>query len=242
MKAQAAPNPESSTELTLSLREQAQERLQSPKLVNYIIAVFHTLGLDGEEENALTVYLAATSRLLPKTLATCLLGTSSSGKSHILDIVASTIPPEEQIDGTDMTPQSLYYLPENAARHKWIVLGERRHRIDPNMTHAFRELYSRGRLRKWLPIRTSDGFKTILYETEGPAAFSQSTTAKLFEEDANRVLLLKSDETVDQTMRIRDSKAQRAESKEEMVDTEQLLGSCTSSSAACGESKCACRT
>jgi hypothetical protein len=63
---------------------------------------------------------------------------------------------------------------------------------------------SAGRLSKLMPVKGDGGrIETVLIEQEGPIAFVESTTlSRVFDEDANRCLLLQTDEREDQTRRI----------------------------------------
>jgi hypothetical protein len=65
-------------------------------------------------------------------------------------------------------------------------------------------MLSEKRLSKALTIKKKDGgFETVLVEQDGPIAYIETTTlTKLFNEDANRCILLTSDERPEQTRRI----------------------------------------
>ena len=64
-------------------------------------------------------------------------------------------------------------------------------------------MLSEGRLSKLLPIKADGQQKTVLVEQEGPISYIESTTlTKVFDEDANRCLLLTTDEREKQTRRI----------------------------------------
>jgi hypothetical protein len=71
-------------------------------------------------------------------------------------------------------------------------------------TRALREMIESGRLSKSLPLKLPDGrFETVTIEQQGPTAFCETTTVgRIFAEDANRCLLLNTDETHEQTRRI----------------------------------------
>ena len=160
----------------------------------------------GEKELAATVYLIGTSRLLPNPLAAIVQGPSSSGKSYVVKRASSLFPPEAVIMATQLTPQALFYMQPGSLVHRFIVAGERSRLENDDTaeaTRALREMLSEGRLSKLLPIKTDGRPETVLVEQDGPIAYIETTTlTKLFSEDANRCILLSSDERPEQTRRI----------------------------------------
>lgn len=110
------------------------------------------------------------------------------------------------IHATQMTPQALFHMKPGSLKHKWVVAGERSRLEDDDRaeaTRALREMLASGRLSKLMPVKTGSGIETQLIEQEGPIAFTETTTlTNVFEEDANRCLMLQTDETPAQTKRI----------------------------------------
>ncbi|MCC7476720.1 MAG: hypothetical protein IT425_15125 [Pirellulales bacterium] len=188
------------------VRDDARATLESPDLMKTIIDDVAAIGVAGERELVATIYLVGTSRLLPRPLAAIVQAPSSSGKSYVVEKVASLFPPEAVIHATAMTAQSLYYLEPGALRHKFIVAGERS-RVENDdtaeATRALREMIGSGRLTKLVPMKEGGKIATQRIEQEGPIAYIETTTlAKIFEEDANRCLLLSADERKQQTAHI----------------------------------------
>lgn len=165
------------------------------------------LGVVGEQSTILTLYLAGVSRLLAKPMSIIVQGSSSSGKSYSVECAAELFPAEEKVVAQQMTPQSLYYLPNGSLRHKVVVCGERSRVEDDSTaeaTRALREMISAGRLRKLIPVKGPDGrMVTECIESDGPISFWESTTlGQIFDEDRNRCILIHTDETPEQTRRI----------------------------------------
>ncbi|NMC19938.1 MAG: hypothetical protein GYA33_05895, partial [Thermogutta sp.] len=134
-------------------------------------------------------------------------GPSSSGKSFVLDRVADLFPPEAVLRATALTTNALYYLPPGSLRHRFVVAGERSRIEDDERaeaTKALREMISSGKLTKAVAVaRQGSEPETILIEQPGPIAYGETTTLmKVFDEDANRCLLLTTDERPVQTKRI----------------------------------------
>jgi hypothetical protein len=64
-------------------------------------------------------------------------------------------------------------------------------------------MLSKGRLSKALPIKVSGQFETKVIEQDGPIAFLESgSQTNIFNEDANRCILLRADESPEQTQHI----------------------------------------
>jgi len=181
----------------------AESLLADRWIVQRIEMAFEGAGIAGEEDLALMLYLIGTSRLLPRPLAAIVQGQSSSGKSYLIDKVASMFPAESVVWATTMTPQALFHAKPGSLSHRWVVAGERS-RVDNDdraeATRALREMLAAGRLSKMMPMKVGGEIVTITIEQPGPIAFVESTTsARVFEEDANRCIMLSTDERRSQT-------------------------------------------
>jgi hypothetical protein len=188
------------------VREEAERLLEDPALIDRISADIESVGVAGEDDLRLTLYLVGTSRLLPRPLAAIVQGQSSSGKSYTVERVASLFPPEAVVLATQMTPQALFHARPGSLSHRWVVAGERSRLENDDQaesTRALREMLSGGRLTKMMPCKVDGEIQTVTIEQEGPIAFVESTTsARVFEEDANRCIMLSTDERRSQTKTI----------------------------------------
>lgn len=205
-KPQRKTREDALAEMPESLRTTMEDVLRSPNLVAWLLDAYEKVGIAGERKLALTVYLAGTSRLLSKPLAVIVQGPSSSGKSYVIEQVGRLFPPEAVLFATDLTPQALYYLEDGELVHRFLVAGERtrkKHDETAETTKALRELIASGELSKMVAISDRDGPRTEVIHKAGPIASAESTTAtNIFEEDANRCLVLQPDERPEQTRRI----------------------------------------
>ena len=188
------------------VRKEAERLLEDPALIDRIGADIESVGVAGEDDLRLSLYLVGTSRLLPQPLAAIVQGQSSSGKSYTVEKVAGLFPPEAVVLATQMTPQALFHMPNGSLSHRWVVAGERS-RIENDetaeATRALREMLSGGRLSKLIPTKVEGEIVTVRLEQEGPIAFVESTTlSRVFEEDANRAIMLSTDERRVQTKTI----------------------------------------
>ncbi|CAG0989378.1 hypothetical protein PHYC_02202 [Phycisphaerales bacterium] len=194
-------------EVPKDIRDEAEDLLADPGLIARIQGHIELAGVVGERDLALTLYLLGTSRLLAKPVSAQVQGTTSSGKSMILDVVAGLMPGEGVFKATHLTANALYYTPYGALMHTWVAAGERSRREDDDQadaTRALREMISAGELTKALPIKMPDGtFSTLLIHQPGPIGYVESTTnTNVFDEDANRMMPLSTDESPEQTARV----------------------------------------
>lgn len=196
------------------VRKAAQEFLHDPNLFDKLDRDFTALGIAGEPNLARTIYLLGTSRKLQQPLAACIKAPTASRKSFVANTVVSLFPDEDLLEATDITAAALYYMPAGALKHKLVFVAERKH-VDAknsadaaNAGLALREMISSGKLSKLVPIRGEEnGFVTQRIEQEGPIAYVETTTTEVFEEDANRMLALATNESRSQTQRIMEMQA-----------------------------------
>jgi len=210
-RADEAPEaPVSSTEDASTEAElaEAEEILRSGDLVEQIERDLTDAGVAGEEELKLGLYLVATSRLLAAPLHAIVRGDSSSGKSFVVAKVASLVPPEGLKKATHLSPKALYRMPD--LRHRLLVLGERSRQDGAEVedaTKALREFRSEGSIT----LATVVDGRLAEFTVEGPAATVETTTKdELFDEDANRCLLLGSNEGAEQSERVTLAQAEAA--------------------------------
>lgn len=220
------PRIEALASMPEDVRAEAAALLDDPRLIERIVADVQKRGVVGERRNALTIYLAGVSAQLPKPLSLIMRGVTASGKSFIVNCVAELFPPEVVLLATSLTTNALYYFTPGTLRHRWIVGGERSRIEDDDRaeaTRALREMIEAGRLSKAVPLKLNDGsLTTELIEQEGPISFIETTTLScIFEEDANRCLLLQTDECENQTRRILEATASNA-SGHKRLDLDRL--------------------
>lgn len=205
---------------------EAREMLLDPDLFDRIAEDLVTIGIVGEQRLAMTTYLVATSRMLSQPLSQLIQGLSSAGKSHVINKAGSLFPPESVLHATDLTPNALYYMSPGALIHT-VVLGGERSRLENNAraesTRALREMISEGQIQKVVTQRGPSGeLETQRIWQPGPIAFIESTTlGKIFDEDANRMLLLSTDESSAQTKRV--IQAQAAAAARPPLDVSEII-------------------
>jgi hypothetical protein len=202
-----AESREALAKMPAEIVAEAEAMLESKDLLYLVLDDIAAVGVAGERPLALTLYLVGTSRLLDRPLAAIVQGPSASGKSYIASKVADLFPEEALLRTTDLTANALYYMPQGSLRHRFVVAGERKRNEEDeaaDATRALREMLAGGKLSKLVPFKQGNGaMKTEHIQQDGPIAYVETTSLmKVFEEDANRCLLLTTDERPEQTREI----------------------------------------
>jgi DNA primase catalytic core len=167
-------------------------------------------GIVGEETNRLIAWLVYSSRKLAVPLHLLFLGSSGSGKTWLQEKVSELIPPEDTLEITQITENAFYYFRPDELRHRLLLIED----LDGAQAalYPLRELQSKRRISKTVTLKDSKGnLKTITLTVEGPVSVSGCTTReKVYEDNANRCLLLYIDGSKQQDGRILDYQTRAA--------------------------------
>ena len=189
---------------TLSKREHDQARayLSRDDLLERTSRDIGRSGVVGEEVNRLLMYLVFTSRLRQRPLHLMCLGQSGMGKTYLQESVGRLIPSEDRLEITALSENALYYFGRTELRHKLILIED----LDgaEEVLYPLRELQTKGKLSKTVTMKDAKGrLKTITVTVEGPVCVSGCTTRDaLYDDNANRCLLLHLDTTPKQNQAI----------------------------------------
>jgi uridine kinase len=147
-------------------------------------------GMVGEENNRLLMYLVFTSRLREQPLHIISLGSSGTGKTYLQEKISELIPENDKLEITILSENAFYYFDRKELKHKLVLIED----MDgaENVLYPLRELQSKKRISKTVPIKDSKGnLKTITLQVEGPICLAGTTTReRLFEDNSNRSLLI----------------------------------------------------
>jgi DNA primase catalytic core len=176
--------------VTKQRQQDALAYLKAPNLLTRTNEDIGKSGMVGEENNRLLMYIVFTSRLRESPLNIICLGSSGTGKTHLQEKVAELIPEQDIIDATALSDNALYYFHKTALKHKLIVIED----MDgaENVLYQLRELMSKKKLTKQVVVKNSKGnMRTEQVHTEGPISVTGTTTKeRIYEDNANRSLLL----------------------------------------------------
>lgn len=173
-------------------REEAIKFLSSPDLLNRSNDLIGQTGVVGEATNRLLMYLIFTSRLREHPLHIMSLGSSGTGKTYLQEKIAQLIPEKDKIEITTLSENALYYFERQELKNKLVLIEDLDGAKDDKILYAIRELMSKKKISKTIPLKDSKGnFKTITLSVEGPISLAGTTTReKLYEDNANRSILI----------------------------------------------------
>ena len=198
------PRPEIKPELTAGQRQQAVNELKRSNLLQRTNQLIGMTGITGEDQNRLIAYLVYTVRKQIIPLHVMFLGSSGSGKTWLQERISDLIPEEDKIEITQITENALYYFKQHELKNKLLLIED----LDgaAGVFYPLRELQTKRRISKTVTLKDSKGnLKTITLTVEGPVCVSGCTTKeKIYDDNANRCILLYTDQTKDQDRRIND--------------------------------------
>ncbi|WP_261850208.1 toprim domain-containing protein, partial [Pectobacterium araliae] len=174
--------------------------LRDPNLISRLTDDLAACGVVGESVNLVAGYLAAVSRKLDRPLAVLIQSSSAAGKSSLMDAVLNLIPPEERLQYSAMTGQSLFYLGETNLQHKILAIAEEEG--VRQAAYALKLLQSDGELTIASTGKddATGNLVTKQYTVKGPVMLILTTTAiDVDEELLNRCLVLTVNESREQT-------------------------------------------
>ena len=208
-------------QMTSKEREAAIKYLKSPQLIINTAKAIKESGIVGEEKNAMIGYVVYLSRKREKSLHVMYLGASGSGKTHVQEGLASLTPTEDKIEATGLSDQALYY--EGMKLKGKILFIED---IDgaENIMYIIRELQSKGKIIKRVAWRDNKGnTQTIEVVAERPVVISSCTTQeKIYEDNANRCILLYIDQSKEQDKRVMDYIKNKSTGKIKETEQEEI--------------------
>jgi DNA primase len=189
-------------ELTQAQKAAAINELQKPNLLHRTAEMIALTGIVGEANNSMIAYLVYCTRKQPVPLHIMFLGSSGSGKTYLQERISELIPTEDKIEITQITENALYYFKQDELKNKLILIED----LDGAMTvfYPLRELQTKRKITKTVTLKDSKGnLKTITLTVEGPVSVSGCTTKeKIYEDNANRCILLYTDQSREQDKKI----------------------------------------
>jgi len=191
-------------ELTDSERKAAAGFLSAPGLLERTAGALARSGIIGEETNSMVAYLVYTSRKRETPLQLMYLGESGSGKTWLQEKVAALMPVEDRLEITTLSQNAFYYFGREELSHKLLLIED----LDgaESVLYPLRELQSKKRIAKTVTLKDAKGnLKTVTLSVEGPVCVSGCTTREeLYEDNANRCILLYVDSSREQDGKVMD--------------------------------------
>ena len=210
-------------QLTEQQKRKAVRYLSSPKLMERTNKDIGRTGMVGEENNRLLMFLVFTSRLREQPLHIISLGASGTGKTYLQEKVSGLIPEHHKLEITILSENAFYYFGQQELKHKLVLIED----MDgaENVLYPLRELQSKKKISKTIPIKDSKGnLKTITLKVEGPICLAGTTTKeKLYEDNANRSLLIYLDSSKTHKEQIMDYQRKLSAGKIATGEEQQLI-------------------
>jgi DNA primase len=227
------PRKEERRHLTDQEKQQALKYLKAPDLMKQTLQDIARTGIVGEKINSMIAYLTYTSRKREKPLHLMCLGASGVGKTYLQEKVSQLMPEEDKLEITTLSENAFYYFDREELKHKLILIED----LDgaENVLYPLRELQSKTSISKTVTLKDNKGnLKTITLKVEGPVSVSSCTTReKIYEDNANRCILIYIDTTPEQDKRIMEYQQQYSagminpsaenEVKERLKNVQRLL-------------------
>jgi hypothetical protein len=198
------PKQPEKRQLTEAEHKAAINYLKSPELLARTKAAIAQSGIIGEETNSLIAYLTYTSRKRHTPLHLMCLGASGTGKTWLQEKVSELMPEEDKLEITTLSMNAFYYFGKEELKHKLLLIED----LDgaEAVLYPLRELQSKRKISKTVTLKDSKGnLKTVTLNVEGPVCVSGCTTREeLYEDNANRCILLYMDTSNEQDKKIMD--------------------------------------
>lgn len=187
--------------LSLDREKEIVSILKRENLLQYIGEQLNGIGIAGEVDNRLLLFILATS-YKHHPLHAVIQSSSGSGKSHLINSIADCFPDEDVLSLSRITSKSLYHIKGDTLKNK-LVLIQDFDGLDDEALFAFRELQSNGKLTTSMTGKDPFGNHTAKFHTvTGHFASMGATTKELYFDNRSRSMLLKMDESEEQTQRI----------------------------------------
>jgi DNA primase len=209
-------------------RAQRARKLMERKhyLKNDLYELIKQSGVVGERNNSLTLWITYATRKRYDPLHVICLGASGTGKTYLQEKITDLVPEEDKVSGTAISENALYYAQDLNLSHKLFIIED----LDgaSNILYALRELQTKKTISKMVTQKDSKGnMRTEIVTVHGPICLTATTTKeRLYEDNANRCLLIYLDGSRAQQEAIMDDQRKRSAgkiNKKEQEQTKELL-------------------
>jgi DNA primase len=196
------PKKEERPTMSEATKRETLSYLKEKDLMKRTLQDIISTGIVGEKLNCMIAWLTYTSRKREKPLHLMCLGASGVGKTYLQEKIGQLMPEEDKLEITTLSENAFYYFGQEELKHKLILIED----LDgaENVLYPLRELQSKTSISKTVTLKDNKGnLKTITLKVEGPVSVSSCTTReKLYEDNANRCILIYIDTSAEQDKRI----------------------------------------
>jgi DNA primase catalytic core len=184
-------------QLTETEKTQANKELRNPDLVKSLKKAMQEIGLVGELNNGLLLFLIFLTRDFTHPLHALVHGSSGSGKTNLLKSILKLVPKESKYETTALTENVLFRPPyKDFWKNKILLLED----LDGSYKALLplREFMSNQSISKLAsePNLKTGKYEQVKLEAEGPIVIAGATTKdKVYEDNSNRSYLIHVDES-----------------------------------------------
>jgi hypothetical protein len=180
--------------------EAAIELLRDPRFFFLMGQKLEEMGVVGEEQNRLLIFLACVTKDLRSAVSVIVKGSTSSGKSNLLRTVIRLFPVECVSNLASLTPKALVYG-DGDLSGKILYLSEYRGAKDA--MYLTRLQQSEGQIAHEYTAVSGRRRSTIVARRRGsPVVLTTTTEHSVFADDETRFLSLRANESAELTRRI----------------------------------------
>ena len=184
--------------------------LESPDPLTRIAATAAALGYAGDLDPLLLLYLACTSRLLPRPVNVLVAGPSAAGKTFTVETALRFLPDDAYVSFTATSERALLYT-EADLRHRMVFIAEAAAFSGEGVgLVVLRELASNNRLRYETVEATPQGLRPRVIDRPGPTGLITTSTGAVDRELDTRLLRVEIADTPDATRKVMRAAAERA--------------------------------
>jgi len=183
--------------------EKAKELLNDKDLIPRLNDLIGESGVVGEENTRLLLYIIASTYKMGYPLHALVQGTSGSGKSHLINSIGKSFPPEDMMSMTRVTSKSFYHYEDDQLVNKLMLIQDF-DGLDEEAQYAFRELQSAGTISSSTVYKDRSGNITskVKQVRSHFASLLATTKAEVYYDNMSRSLIIGVDESEEQTLRI----------------------------------------
>ncbi len=165
------------------------------------------LGVIGEEQNRMILFLAGVSRMLPNPASVLIKGSTSSGKSNLMNGVAKMSSPDCVVERAGLSGKALAYG-DGSLANKILVINE--YRCGKDAQQLLRLLQSEGQIHhEATTVRGRHRSTTTVERSGTPVVLTTTTDDRVFADDETRFQSIWVDESPKQTLAILSAQAAR---------------------------------
>jgi DNA primase len=188
--------------------------MKQKNLLQYFNELIGKAGVVGEEKSRLLLFVIGSSYKMKETLHAIVQGTSGSGKTTQIKVIANLMPAEDVKRFTRVTESSFYNYGEYDLVNMLIVI-EDADGLEEKALLAFRELQSNDILISSSSQKQDSGnYRSGERVVRGPiASLSATTKGEYYEDNLGRCFVITIDESKEQTQKVISYQNQKASGK-----------------------------